>query len=131
MTPSGRLVFADSVITVDGNEVLAIDGCGPDDDGTFALGYTSVCEVCDGHGFRHGQRCEYCGLDAEGRHVGFTMASFAEADALLLWAWALRHQFREEPHVYAMARTLILGIREWGAMLAGAQTERSPEVRAA
>lgn len=128
MTPSGRLVLTDSVITVDGNAVLAIDGCGPDDDGTFSLGYTSICDVCDGNGARHGQRCEYCGLDAEGRHVGFTLASFAEADVALLRAWALRHQFRE---AHVMAATLLAGIREWDAMMAGAQTERSPEVRAA
>lgn len=124
MTVSGRIVATDAGLAVDGVDIIAIDGCGPDDDGTFALGYSCICEVCDGHGFRHQQRCEYCSPDAEGRSVGYVRASLTEGDVAVLKAWALRHQYRA---AWVMAGALLAGIKEWDVMVAGAQTERSPQ----
>lgn len=127
MTVSGRLLLTTTGISVDDTDivnVVDIEDAGPD----FLLIYQSICDACEGHGYKHGRQCEWCKL-VNGEYLDQPQATLPVSDLPALRAWALRQQFRDD--TYAMARAVLDGLKKLDAQVAGAQTERSAHLESA
>lgn len=130
ITEDGRSLY------IDGSQVLGIDG-GGEDEGVFALQYLTDCEACDSSGYVRSERCQWCRLrepasQSGAEYVALPSVTLGADDMAGLVNWALRQQFAPTgPGNERIAAGIIDAVRAYEKAVAGAATERAPEVRAA